>query len=145
LASKWDLMDWKSAMPLVMTLVPFLVLRNSKFYLTTFFSCSCNCIRLVVDVRIVGGGLPVLPGTASSFEVTSVPEASVSMSAALRRAKKFQVTTSLGGYLRLATFWFALLLSLRFRRFRRWRAACASVLLGNYHPAFFVSLWLLVG
>jgi hypothetical protein len=51
----------------------------------------------VVDVRIIGGGLPVLPGTASSFEVASVPEASVSMSAALRGAKKFRVTTALGG------------------------------------------------
>jgi hypothetical protein len=30
-----------------------------------------------------------LPGTASSFEVASVPEASVSMSAALRGAKCF--------------------------------------------------------
>jgi hypothetical protein len=30
--SKWDLTDWKSAMPLVMTLVTFLVLRNSKFF-----------------------------------------------------------------------------------------------------------------
>jgi hypothetical protein len=42
---------------------------------------------LVVDVRIIGGGLP-----ASSFEVDSVPEESVSMSAALRRAKEFWVT-----------------------------------------------------
>jgi hypothetical protein len=51
----------------------------------------------VVDVRIIEGGLPVLPGTASSFEVALVPEASVFMSAALRGAKKFRVTTSLGG------------------------------------------------
>jgi hypothetical protein len=33
-----ELADWKSAMPLVMTLVPFLVLRNSKSSLTTLFS-----------------------------------------------------------------------------------------------------------
>jgi hypothetical protein len=51
----------------------------------------------MVDGRIIGGGLPVLPETASSFEVASVPEASVSMSAALRGVKKFRVTTSLGG------------------------------------------------
>jgi hypothetical protein len=38
----------------------------------------------VVDVRIIGGGLPVLLGTAFSFEVSSVLEASVSISAALR-------------------------------------------------------------
>jgi hypothetical protein len=37
------------------------------------FSCFCNCIWLVVHVRIIVGGLPVLPGTAS-FEVASVPE-----------------------------------------------------------------------
>jgi hypothetical protein len=30
LVSKWDLTDWKSAMPLVMTLILFLLLRNSK-------------------------------------------------------------------------------------------------------------------
>jgi hypothetical protein len=35
------------------------------------------------------GRLPVLPGAASSFVVTSVPEASVSMSAALRGPKIF--------------------------------------------------------
>jgi hypothetical protein len=36
---------------------------------------------LVVDVRIIGGGLPVLSGTAPSFEVASVLEESMSMSA----------------------------------------------------------------
>jgi hypothetical protein len=41
----------------------------------------------VVDVGIIGGGLPVLPGTASSFEVASVPEEPVSMSTALRGEK----------------------------------------------------------
>jgi hypothetical protein len=51
----------------------------------------------VIDVRIIGGGLPDFPGTASSFEVATVPEASVSMSAALTGAKKFQVTISFGG------------------------------------------------
>jgi hypothetical protein len=40
---------------------------------------------------------PVLPGTTSSFEMASVPEESVSMSAALKGAKNFRVTTSLGG------------------------------------------------
>jgi hypothetical protein len=29
-------------MPLVMTLAPFLALRNSKSSFTTFFSCFCN-------------------------------------------------------------------------------------------------------
>jgi hypothetical protein len=72
----------------------------------------CNCVKLVVDVSIIGGGLPVLPGTASSIEVASVPEVSVSVSAVLRGA----------------TFWSALSLSLKFRRFRWWRAASASVI-----------------
>lgn len=51
----------------------------------------------MVDVRIFGGGLPDFPGTVSTFEEASVPEASVSMSAALRGPKNFRVTTSLGG------------------------------------------------
>jgi hypothetical protein len=95
--SKWDLTDWKSAMLLVMTLVPFLLLRNSKFPLTTLYSCFCNGIRLVVDVRIIGGGLPVLPGTASSFEFASVPEASVSMSTVLGGRRNILGDDFLGG------------------------------------------------
>jgi hypothetical protein len=73
------LTDWKSAMPLVMTLVLFLVLQNLKFSLTTLCTCFGKRIRLVVDVRIIKGGLPVLTGTAFSFEVASVPEESVSV------------------------------------------------------------------
>jgi hypothetical protein len=60
------------------------------------------------------GGVPVLPETASSFELASVPEESMSMSAALRGAKTFRVTTSFGGCLRGATFCSALPLSLKF-------------------------------
>jgi hypothetical protein len=41
-------------------------------------------------------------------------------------------------------FWFALPLSLKFRRFRHWRVASVSILLGKYFPALFVVLWLLV-
>jgi hypothetical protein len=52
----------KSATFLVVTLVPFLVLWNSKFSLTTRFSCFCNWIRLRADVRTIGGGRPVLAG-----------------------------------------------------------------------------------
>jgi hypothetical protein len=51
----------------------------------------------VVDVRVIGVGLPVLLGTATSFEVASVPEASVSMSAALRGAEKVSGDDFLGG------------------------------------------------
>jgi hypothetical protein len=53
-------------MLLVMTLVPFLVLQNSKFSLTTPFSCFCNWIRLMSDVRIIGGGRTVLTGAVAS-------------------------------------------------------------------------------
>jgi hypothetical protein len=44
---------------------------------------------MCLDVRITGDDLPVLLGTTSSFEVASVPEASVSMSATVREAKSF--------------------------------------------------------
>jgi hypothetical protein len=52
------------------------------------FSLQLNQVS-VVDLKIIGGGLHVLPGTASSFELASVLEASVSISAALRGAKSF--------------------------------------------------------
>jgi hypothetical protein len=68
----------------------------------------------VVDVRIIGGGLIILPGTASSFEVVSVLEEFT----ALRGVKMFRVTIFVGGRcLRRATFWPALPLSLMFRDF----------------------------
>jgi hypothetical protein len=35
----------------------------------------------VVDVRIIGGGVTLFPGNVSSFEVASVAEETVSMSA----------------------------------------------------------------
>lgn len=41
------------------TLVPFLILRNSKLPLTKSFNCFCNCIRLIVEVITTGGGLSV--------------------------------------------------------------------------------------
>jgi hypothetical protein len=64
-------------MLLVMTLVPFLVLRNSKFSLTTALSCFCNWIRLTADVRIIGGGRPVLVGAVASLGEDSVLAESV--------------------------------------------------------------------
>jgi hypothetical protein len=75
----------------------------------------------VVDVRIIGGGLPVSPGTASSFEVASVPEESVSMSAALRGGEKISGDDLLrgGGCLWRATSCSLLPLSMKFRRLRR--------------------------
>jgi hypothetical protein len=86
----------------------------------------------VADVRIIGGGLPVLPGTASSFEVASVPEVLVSMSAVLRGAKKFPVMTSLGGMFKAGDVLVC-------------TASSASVLLGNHPPTLFVALLLLIG
>jgi hypothetical protein len=79
---------------LVITLVPFLVLRNSKFSLTTPFSCFCSRIRLTADVRTIGGGRPGLAGAAASRGVASVLAESVSMSDARGGAKKFRVATS---------------------------------------------------
>jgi hypothetical protein len=83
---------------LVMTLVPFFfVLRNSKFSLTTPFSCFCSRIRLTEDVRTIGDGRPGLEGAAALRGVASVLVESVSMSDAQSGAKKFGVATSLGG------------------------------------------------
>jgi hypothetical protein len=59
-----------------MTLVPFLVLRNSKFSLTTIFSCFCSRIRLTAVVRTIRGG-PGLAGAAASRDVASMFEESV--------------------------------------------------------------------
>jgi hypothetical protein len=42
-----------------------------------------------------------LPGTSSSFEVASVPENSVPMSAVLKEAEMFRVTTSLCGIFKM--------------------------------------------
>jgi hypothetical protein len=92
-------MDWKSAKLLVITLVPFLVVRNSKLFSTTFFSCFWSWIRLVADVSTIGGGLPVLLAVDSSHGEPSVVEDSVSISATRRGAKKFRVTTAFGGEL----------------------------------------------
>jgi hypothetical protein len=93
----------------VIALVPFLVLRNSKFSLTTFLITFCNCIRLVAAVFTIEGGLPVNTGTASSCVVASALEEFVSMVAALREAKKLRVTTTFGGCLRRQTLRSALL------------------------------------
>jgi hypothetical protein len=82
---------------LMMTLVPFLVLRLSKFILTTTFSCFCSRIRLTADVRTIGGGRPGLAGAAASRGVASVWVESVSMSDAWTGAKKFRVATSFVG------------------------------------------------
>jgi hypothetical protein len=127
-----------------MTLVPYRLLRNSKFSLTTLRRCFYIWIRLVVDVRIIGDGLPVLL-ISVSFEVASVPEDSVLISAAPRREKNFGWLPPWGGgCLRRATFWSALSLCLKFSLFSQWRAASASVLLGNHLPALLVALWLLI-
>jgi hypothetical protein len=90
-------MDWKSATFLVMTLVPILLLRNSKFSRTTRFSYFCSRMRLTADVRTIGGGRPVLAGAVASRGEDSVLAESVSTSHARSGAKKFRVATSLGG------------------------------------------------
>jgi hypothetical protein len=62
LLSKCDFMAEKSAIPSVTILVPFLVLQNSKFPLTSSVSCFCNLIRFVCVVSTIGGGLPAWLG-----------------------------------------------------------------------------------
>jgi hypothetical protein len=64
---------------------------SSAMELKVFFDHTLQLLLHLNQVsgrhRIIGGGLPVLPGTASSFEMALVPEESVSMSAALRGRK----------------------------------------------------------
>jgi hypothetical protein len=60
------------------------------------FDCHLQLHQLVAAVIIIGGGLPVFPGTASSCGVASALEESVSMVAGLRGAKKLRVTTTFG-------------------------------------------------
>jgi hypothetical protein len=81
----------------VVTLVPFLVLRNSKVLLTKVFSCFCSRIRLTADVRTIGGGRPGLAGAAASRGVATVLAEIVSMSDARSGIKNFRVSTSLRG------------------------------------------------
>jgi hypothetical protein len=52
-------------------------------------------MRLVFAVRMMGGGLPAVLGTASSGVVASVTEESVSILDARKGAKKLRVVTSL--------------------------------------------------
>jgi hypothetical protein len=84
-------------MPLVMTLITFLVLRNSKSSLTASFSCFCSWIRLAADVRIIGGRLPVFSGTASSCGVFCVLGEFASLQFFLSGAKKLMVATTVEG------------------------------------------------
>jgi hypothetical protein len=79
-------------MLIVMTLVPFLVLWNSKYPLTTIF---INKISLTAVVRTIGDSRPFLVGAAASRGVASVLVESVSMSDARSGAKEFRVATSL--------------------------------------------------
>jgi hypothetical protein len=81
----------------VVTLVPFLVLRNLKFSLTTPLSYFCNRIRLTADVRIIGGGGPVLAGAVASLDEDWVLAESVSMLRVRSGAKKLRMETSVEG------------------------------------------------
>jgi hypothetical protein len=56
---RWDLTAAKSVKVFVVILVPFLVLRYSKFSWTTLLRCFWNWMRLVVIVVTLGGSLPV--------------------------------------------------------------------------------------
>jgi hypothetical protein len=56
-------------------------------------------MRFVVEVIIVGGGLPGFLEASCSGSVFSVPIVSVSTSVVLRGAKKLQINISFGGSL----------------------------------------------
>jgi hypothetical protein len=72
------------------TLVPFLVLRNSKFCWATPFICFCSWMRLAAKVNIIGGGRPSSPGAgaAASSELDFETGVSVSMWAVQRGAQE---------------------------------------------------------
>jgi hypothetical protein len=57
---------------------------------------------LLYDVKIIGGGLHDIPGTASSCGLASVPEESVSIFVVLRGVKNFRVASSLGAMFKAA-------------------------------------------
>jgi hypothetical protein len=83
-------------MVLMITLAPFLVLRNSKLSLTTPFSCFYNWIRLTADVRTTGGSRPVFTGAAASCGVASVLAESVHVRC-LEQAEEVPGDDLLGG------------------------------------------------
>jgi hypothetical protein len=83
---KKDLMAKKCAISFVTTLVPIFTLRNSKMPL----SCFCNCIKLVAEVKIMGGGLPDW-FVVSCCSLSMLTSSSVCV---LRGAKKFRVSKS---------------------------------------------------
>jgi hypothetical protein len=123
----------------------FLSLFWSRFWCFGTQSClfprlsvAFGTVRLFADVSTTGGGLSVFPGIAS------VPEVSVSISVDLTGAKKFRVTTSLGGYLRRQTFWPVQLVSLKFVFLHRCCAASAYELYWTLRPGLFVPLRLSV-
>jgi hypothetical protein len=80
-------------MSLVRTLVPFLVLRNSKSSLTTFYTCFWNWMKLTADLRIIGGGLSLFPGAVALQDEASLPADSVFISVAQSEAKKLGTAT----------------------------------------------------
>jgi hypothetical protein len=51
-------------------------------------------MRFVSDVKIIGGGLPVFPGTVSSFTMVSAPADSASIGALRGVGGKLRVGTS---------------------------------------------------
>jgi hypothetical protein len=138
LLSKWAFTVWKSSMPLVMTLVPFLVLRNSKSSLTTPFSCFCSWIRLTANVRIIGA---VYLFSQEVFPYSMLPHCWQSrcpfqLYGVGRRSFLWRPP---GGCIRRQTLRWALLVW-KSGRFRWCCAACAS----DYLEAFILS-WLLSG
>jgi hypothetical protein len=136
LVSKWDLTKWKSAIFLVMILVPFLV----SFDHTLLLFLQLNQVSgrrsdyWGRPTSFVRNCLLILSGLGTESVRVRYPEGS----------KKFRVTTSLSGMFKAGGFLFCTAASFVVRRFRRWFAASASILLQNHPPVLFVVLRLLV-
>jgi hypothetical protein len=98
LLSKWQRMTEKSAISFMTTLVPFLVLRNSKLPFNKTFSCLYNFIRFTWEVNKTGGRLPAWLDGAWCCWLSVMSSAlspwSVSILIDLSGAKKFRVGIS---------------------------------------------------
>jgi hypothetical protein len=117
-----------------MTLVLFLVLRNSKFPWTTTCSCFCSWTQFSGRVRIIGGSPYFSRKSLIIWSCLSTRRLGVHVRFP-EGAISFGWLLPCGVCLRRATLWRALPVSLNFLRIRPWRAASTSVFLGNSPPA----------
>jgi hypothetical protein len=76
-------------MSLVVTRVPFRVLRNSKFCFATSRICFCKWIRFAADVSVICGGRPAFSDPRTYTEADSDTGETVSILVVRKGAKNF--------------------------------------------------------